>query len=280
MGRRRLAEPGGRAGRDRVAAEVQDRCRRGPRSPPSTSEIAIPFCFWFAGLSPFSQSLSFVRVHRCRRPLPAASAVDWCPHGATDSDEISYFQHMQPPRCSGPMCGPVANPSHLYLRRWRLLFLSQSRPPPCWRSTRISDGDGDRQAVGLPEGAAGDSARPLAAGRVVDAHGNGGREHGTGSGQVRAGGSRRGHVDVHPGYTIQGMENSKEFADKLFGICRGRGTLSRMKALTRIGSERWNMNIDGMLTEDEVKKVATQMITEKTTAGPFDRPRYSKSSLV
>ncbi|XP_044327138.1 uncharacterized protein [Triticum aestivum] len=79
---------------------------------------------------------------------------------------------------------------------------------------------------------------------------------------------------------IQGMENSKEFADKLFGICRGRGTLSRMKALTRIGSERWNMNIDGMLTEDEVKKVATQMITEKTTAGPFDRPCHSKSSLV
>ena len=43
---------------------------------------------------------------------------------------------------------------------------------------------------------------------------------------------------------------------------------------------KWNMNIDGMLTEDEVKKVATQMITEKTTAGPFDRPRDSKSSLV
>ncbi|XP_037445804.1 uncharacterized protein LOC119315235 [Triticum dicoccoides] len=76
------------------------------------------------------------------------------------------------------------------------------------------------------------------------------------------------------------MENSKEFADKLFGICRGRGTLSQMKALTRIGSERWNMNIDGMLTEDEVKMVATQMITEKTTAGPFDPPRDSKSSLV
>ncbi|EMS65386.1 hypothetical protein TRIUR3_19959 [Triticum urartu] len=76
------------------------------------------------------------------------------------------------------------------------------------------------------------------------------------------------------------MENSKVFADKLFGTCRGRGTLSRMKALTRIGSERWNMNIDGMLIEDEVKKVATQMITEKTTAGPFDRPCDSKSSLV
>uniref|UniRef100_R7WEV4 Uncharacterized protein n=1 Tax=Aegilops tauschii TaxID=37682 RepID=R7WEV4_AEGTA len=59
------------------------------------------------------------------------------------------------------------------------------------------------------------------------------------------------------------MENSKEFADKLFGICRGRGTLSQMKALTRISSERWNMNIDGMLTEDEVKKVATQMITKR-----------------
>ena len=26
---------------------------------------------------------------------------------------------------------------------------------------------------------------------------------------------------------------------------------------------RWNMNIDGMLTEDEVKKVATQMITKR-----------------
>ena len=59
------------------------------------------------------------------------------------------------------------------------------------------------------------------------------------------------------------MENSKEFADKLFGICRGKGTLSQMKALTRISSERWNMNIDGMLTEDEVKKVATQMITKR-----------------
>ena len=56
--------------------------------------------------------------------------------------------------------------------------------------------------MGLPEGAAGDNARPLAAGRVVDTHGNGGREHGTGSGQVHASGSRRGHVDVHPGHTV------------------------------------------------------------------------------
>ena len=56
--------------------------------------------------------------------------------------------------------------------------------------------------MGLPEGASGDSARPLAAGRVVDAHDNGGREHGTGSGQVLAGGSCRGHVDVHLGHTV------------------------------------------------------------------------------
>ena len=66
------------------------------------------------------------------------------------------------------------------------------------------------------------------------------------------------------------------------------------------------MNIAGMLTEDEVKKVATQMITKRRLPlvrlprllnmftyahqsidivwdifpGPFDRPRDSKSSLV
>lgn len=90
---------------------------------------------------------------------------------------------------------------------------ARTPPPPSRSNAAVSsgssvkplgghDGDGGRRAVGLPEGATRGSARRLIAGRVADAHGSGGREHGTSIGRCSAGGSRQGHVDVSPGRTV------------------------------------------------------------------------------